>query len=91
MILLRWLDLVGSWPKVVSSHAICCCRFVLVPVLLVRASGAVVFYTNGMMAMGPTVVSHISRVLENTGAAAAVVGGACLLAAAGLVGGSVCY
>ena len=69
--MLRWLDLVDSWPEIVSTHAICCSCFVFVPVLLARVRAAAVFVANRMMAMGPAVVSHVARVPEITFAAAA--------------------
>ena len=69
MALLGGLDLVGAWPKVVAAHSIRRRGGVLMAFLLVRACAAVVLRADRMMAMGPTIVAHVARVLKLASAA----------------------
>ncbi len=62
MFLLRWLDLVLSWPEIFPAHAIGGCCAILIPVFLVGACNAVVLHAGWVMAVGPTLVAHVAGV-----------------------------
>ena len=82
VLLLGGFDLAQSRPEVVTAHAIggCCCIFVAV--FFMSSYAAVVFGANWVMAVGPAVRAHVSRVLETTLVASSTAAGAGAAAAA---------